>query len=276
MGNYYIGISGWRYAGWRKTFYPEDLPQRLELEFASEKLRSIEINGSFYSLQTPSSYKKWYESTPDDFVFSVKAPRYITHIRRLVDVKIPVANFFASGVLALREKLGPILWQLPPSFKYDPERLETFFKLLPRTTNEARVLAMKADRSRLRARVFARIDEERPLRHALEVRNPSFEHQPSFLRLLKRYKVALVCADAAKLWPFFDEVTSDFFYARLHGGTALYVSQYGVKSLKKWAKLAKKWHGKKGRDVYIYFDNDAKVHAPFDAMKLREILHIKR
>src|SRR5439155_4521086 len=136
-----IGISGWRYAGWRGKFYPKDLPQRRELEFAASKFNSVEINGSFYSLQLPSIYQRWYLETPDDFVFAVKGARFITHMKRLRDVETPLANFFASGVLALREKLGPILWQLPASFKFDGERLTTFFELLPRDTRQASNLA---------------------------------------------------------------------------------------------------------------------------------------
>src|SRR5438874_6725199 len=129
-----IGISGWTYGPWRGTFYPKDLPQKKELWYASRRVNSIEINGSFYSLQTPSSYQKWYEETPDDFLFSIKGGRFITHMRRLKNVQAPLANFFASGVLALKQKLGPILWQLPPNFKFDPGRLEEFFAMLPRDT----------------------------------------------------------------------------------------------------------------------------------------------
>src|SRR5437762_14194724 len=132
-----IGISGWRYAGWRGKFYPKGLPQHRELEFASGTFNSVEINGSFYSLQRSSSYQRWYSETPDDFVFSVKGARFITHMKKLRDVETPLANFFASGVLALRGKLGPILWQLPPYFGWDPERLSRFFKILPRNTVQA-------------------------------------------------------------------------------------------------------------------------------------------
>src|SRR5215217_1720882 len=137
MSDVRIGISGWTYAPWRGTFYPEDLAQKRELEYASRQVNSVEINGSFYSLQTPDCYRMWYEATPDDFAFSVKGGRFITHMKRLKDVAKPTANFFASGVLALREKLGPILWQLPPQFAYNRERIEAFFQLLPRDTSEA-------------------------------------------------------------------------------------------------------------------------------------------
>jgi uncharacterized protein YecE (DUF72 family) len=274
-GEYFIGISGWRYAGWRRTFYPEDLPQRRELEYASRCLRSIELNGSFYSLQTPTSYRRWYEETPDDFVFSIKGPRYISHILRLEGAERPIATFFGSGLLGLREKLGAILWQLPPNFKFDEARLDAFFAALPRTTAKARALALrKADRARLREKVYAPVDQDRTLRYALEVRNETFAENPRFLRLLRRQGIALVCADAAAKWPFFDVSTAKFTYARLHGGTALYASEYGTPVLKKWAVRAKKWH-RRG-DVFVYFDNDVKTHAPFDAMKLRAILGLKR
>lgn len=132
-----IGISGWRYKPWRGVFYPPDLAQHRELEYASSRLSTIEINGSFYSLQRPESYARWYEQTPEDFVFAVKAPRFITHIRRLKDVEKPLANFFASGVFNLREKFGPVLWQFPPFFKFKPELIEAFFTLLPHDSESA-------------------------------------------------------------------------------------------------------------------------------------------
>ena len=129
-----IGISGWTYAPWRGVFYPKELAQRRELEFASHALNSIEINGSFYSLQRPSSYEKWRQAVPPGFVFAIKGSRYITHMLKLAHVETALANFFASGVLALGKKLGPILWQFPPQFGYDRERFETFLDLLPTTS----------------------------------------------------------------------------------------------------------------------------------------------
>src|SRR5581483_7483320 len=143
MSDVRIGISGWTYAPWRGTFYPEDLPHHRELYFASRQVNSIEINGSFYSLQRPESWRKWYEQTPEDFVFSVKAPRYLTHILRLRDAAVPLANFFAQGVLRLAEKLGPILWQFPPNFSFDPERFENFLPMLPHTSSAAADLALR-------------------------------------------------------------------------------------------------------------------------------------
>src|SRR5438445_8749003 len=180
-----IGISGWRYPPWRGDFYPKDLVQKEELSYASRQVSSIEINGSFYSTQTPASYKAWFNATPDDFCFSVKGPRYITHIRRLRDVRLPLANFFASGVLHLQHKLGPFLWQFAPSFRFDEERIEEFFKMLPRSFKEAALLAQTADRSRADFPEAA-LKSLQPLRHAMEVRHHSFEN-PDFIKLLRKY-----------------------------------------------------------------------------------------
>jgi uncharacterized protein YecE (DUF72 family) len=277
-----IGISGWRYAGWRGKFYPEDLPQRRELEFAAGKFNSIEINGSFYSLQLPSSYQRWYSETPDDFLFAVKGARFITHMKRLRDVETPLANFFASGVLALREKLGPILWQLPPTLQFDSDQLDAFFELLPRDTKQASKLAGKHN-DKLKARAYKKIDISRPLRYALEVRHPSFM-VPEFFELLHKHNVVFVFADTAKKWPYAENLTADFVYIRLHGAEQLYVSGYSDAELKWWANRIEHWRrGKQShdakligeskidnqpRDVFVYFDNDAKVHAPFDALRL--------
>jgi uncharacterized protein YecE (DUF72 family) len=283
-----IGISGWTYPPWRGVFYPGDLPQKRELEYASRQFNSIEINGSFYSLQTPDCYRAWYEATPEGFVFSVKGGRFITHMKRLRDVETPLANFFASGVLALREKLGPLLWQLPPQFAYDRERLETFFELLPRDTSEAARLARKHD-DKVRKGVLTKTDRVRPLRHALEIRHETFV-SPEFIQLLRKHDVALVVADTAGKWPFLEDVTSDFVYVRLHGDEQLYVSGYSKESLDAWAAKVRLWSEgrtptgrlaspdklarKAARAVYVYFDNDAKVHAPFDALSLAARLGI--
>ena len=277
-----IGISGWRYAGWRGQFYPRGLAQHRELEFASRSFNSIEINGSFYSLQLPSSYQRWYAETPDDFLFSVKGPRFITHMKKLRDAPAPLANFFASGVLALRDKLGPILWQLPPNFGFNEERLRTFFALLPRNTREAANLARCHD-EKLKARAWTKIDRARPLRYAIEVRHPTFLNS-AFFALLREQNVAFVFADTAGKWPYVEDLTADFIYVRLHGAEQLYVSGYSDPELEWWAKRIGCW--RKGRqpsdaklvgprksdgqrrDVFVYFDNDAKVHAPFDAKRL--------
>ncbi|MEU4390706.1 DUF72 domain-containing protein [Kribbella sp. NPDC023855] len=266
---YRVGISGWRYVPWRKVFYPEGLPQRAELEYASRRLNSIELNGSFYSLQRPTSYQRWYDETPPGFVFSVKGPRFVTHMKKLADVEAPLANFFASGVLALADKLGPVLWQLPPTLGYDPDRLANFFKLLPRSTKAAAKVAKGHD-GRMEGRSLLKCSVDQPLRHALEVRHPSYENE-EFLELLREHDIAMVCADTAGKWPMMDSTTTDFGYVRLHGAEELYVSGYDDKSLDAWARRIRSWQ----RDVvYVYFDNDVKVRAPFDAEALAERLGI--
>ena len=283
-GEVRIGISGWRYKGWRGVFYPKGLPQKCELEYASRVFGTIEINGTFYSLQRPESFARWADATPDDFVFAVKGSRYITHMLRLTTMRKPLANFFASGVLRLGHKLGPILWQFPPQFRFNAEKLERFFKLLPRDTNTAAALARRHDK-RVSGRSWLRITENRKLRYAMEIRHPSFIN-PEFIKLLRRYDVALVCADAVS-WPRLMDVTSDFVYCRLHGSEELYASGYDSKSLDEWAARVVAWARgseprdaerviddpapkRTPRDVYLYFDNDAKVRAPFDAQGLIE------
>jgi uncharacterized protein YecE (DUF72 family) len=279
-----IGISGWRYAPWRGTFYPKDLPQRAELEYASAHLSAIEINGSFYSLQRPESYASWYADTPDDFVFAVKGARYITHMKRLRDVEIPLANFLASGVFNLKDKLGPVLWQFPPNFKYDRERFEAFLGMLPRDTQEAAAIARKAD-ARLKNRSQLKIDAHRPIRHAVEIRNETFL-DPSFVDLLRKHNVALVIAETARRWPMTQDITADFVYMRLHGDKELYRSGYSDKALDRWAERIRAWQKgsepadaekisskkpptRKRRDIYCFFDNtDVKLRAPFDAQTL--------
>jgi len=152
MSDIRVGISGWTYPPWRKTFYPVGLPQKRELAHAANLLHTIEINGSFYALQKPASYRKWFAETPDDFMFSVKGGRFITHMKKLRGVETALANFFASGVLALEHKLGPLLWQLPPVLAFEPDRLTAFFELLPRTTVEAARLAARHRPGRRRYR----------------------------------------------------------------------------------------------------------------------------
>nr|WP_250549806.1 DUF72 domain-containing protein [Pseudonocardia sp. H11422] len=282
-----IGTSGWRYPPWRGTFYPQGLVQRRELEHLSRAVRTIEINGSFYSLQRPENYQAWAAQTPEDFVFAVKGGRFITHMKQLRGVEVPLANFLASGVLALGPKLGPMLWQLPPRMRFDPERLDAFLAMLPRSTGAAAELATRHD-ERLEGRAFTTTDADRPLRHALEVRHPSFE-DPALVELLRAHDVALVVADTAGTWPYLEDVTADFVYARLHGDSELYVSGYTPDALDTWAEKVRAWRDgtspagehtlapaaperPEGRDVYVYFDNDVKVHAPYDAIGLAERL----
>ncbi len=240
-----IGISGWTYPPWRGVFFPEDLPQKRELEYASRQVNSIEINGSFYSLQRPKSYRKWHDSTPEGFVFSVKANRYVTHIRRLREVETPIANFLASGLLSLREKLGPILWQFPPSFKYDCDTIAAFLNMLPMDTQAAAKLARKHDR-RSKEDVCTETDARRPLRHAMEIRHASFEND-EFVKQLRDRGVALVVADTAGKWPFMEETTADFMYVRLHGDEKIYVSGYTKPALAKWERKIRAWTGKQKR-----------------------------
>jgi len=288
-GELRVGISGWRYPGWRGKFYPKGLPQRRELEYASRILNSVELNGSFYSLQLPSSYQRWYSETPDDFVFAIKGPRYITHMKKLRHVKVPLANFFASGVLALREKIGPILWQLPPNLSWNKERLEEFFELLPRDTCSAAKLAKKHD-NKLKGRAWIKVDVSHPLRYALEVRHKTFITS-DFFDLLREHNIAFVFADTARKFPYAEDLTADLVYIRLHGAKKLYVSGYNNRALDCWANCIELWrtskqprhaktvtHAKaraKNLDVFVYFDNDAKVHAPFDAQRLAARLGVK-
>jgi uncharacterized protein YecE (DUF72 family) len=278
-----IGISGWRYAPWRGKFYPKGLRQKDELTFAAGQFSTIEINGTFYSLQRPESFHAWRDATPEEFVFSVKGPRFITHMKKLKDVEIPLANFFASGLLALNTKLGPVLWQLPPNFHFRPEKLGHFFDLLPRTTGDALQLARRHD-ARLAGRNWLTIDADRPLRHALEIRHDSFR-DTAFISLLRHHRVALVVADTVE-WPLLMDVTADFVYVRLHGSEQLYASGYGPKALAAWADRIRAWQSgaeaegthigpnarKQKRDVFLYFDNDAKVRAPADAKALNRLL----
>ncbi|MDT7597032.1 MAG: hypothetical protein QOJ06_2578 [Pseudonocardiales bacterium] len=276
-----VGTSGWRYPPWRGTFYPPGLAHRRELEYLSRLVNTVELNGSFYSLQRPSSYQSWAAETPDDFVFAVKGGRFITHMKKLRDVHTPLANFFASGMLALGAKLGPFLWQLPPSLPFDAARLARFFDLLPRSTAAAAALAQQHD-ERLEGRAWTSTDVDRPLRHALEVRHPSYR-DPALIELLRAHGVALVVADTAGIWPYLEDITADFVYVRLHGDSELYVSGYTDVALDVWAQRIRGWQAGESprtdhtiatpapvhpRDVFVYFDNDAKVHAPTDAISL--------
>ena len=179
-GTVRVGISGWRYPAWRGDFYPKGLPQRRELEYAGERLTSIEINGSFYSLQRPTSYAAWRGDVPDDFVFAVKGPRYVSHLKRLKDVEIPLANFFASGLLGLGTTLGPVLWQLPENFRFDADVLDAFLAGLPRTTSEAAELATRHDDKVPDDRALTTAEDDRPVHYALEFRSPTFADEAAY------------------------------------------------------------------------------------------------
>jgi len=284
-GTVRIGISGWTYAPWRGNFYPAGLLHADELSYASRQVDTIEINGTFYGLQRPDAFARWYDETPEGFVFAVKGPRFITHIRRLREIEAPLANFFASGVLRLEEKLGPVLWQFPPSFRFSAERLDHFFSLLPRDTEAAAGLAV-GHSDWLAGRSWLQTGQRRELRHAIEIRHQSFL-DPAFVALLRRHRVALVFADSVA-WPYAEDLIADFVYLRLHGSEELYASGYSDEALDHWAARIKLWAEglepndarraapdddppkKIPRDVYAYFDNDAKVRAPVDARSLRE------
>ncbi|MBC2960707.1 DUF72 domain-containing protein [Nocardioides deserti] len=269
MGRIRVGISGWTYRGWRGDFYPTGLVQRRELAYAAERMTSIEVNGSFYSLQRPTSYAAWRDQTPDDFVFAVKGGRYITHLKRLRDVDAALANFFASGVLALGPKLGPFLWQLPERLTFDAGLVDDFFSRLPRTTTEAAALAAGHDEKVPEDRALTVTDADRPLRHALEFRSETWCTDEAF-DLMRRHGVACVVADTARRFPMPEQVTADHVYVRLHGDTELYASGYSPAALDRWAAKCRAWaeHG----DVFVYFDNDAKGYAPHDALSLLDRL----
>ncbi len=275
IGEARIGISGWRYAPWRTVFYPKGLPQRRELEFVSDRMNSVEINGSFYALQKPTSYTRWAAEVPEDFLFAVKGGRYITHILRLRNVEKALPNFFASGILALGPKLGPVLWQLPPNLAYDRVAIDAFLAALPRTTTAAVQLAKGHD-DRMEGRSWLTTDAERRIRYAIEIRHPSFESE-DFLQLARHHDVAVVVSDSAGKFPQLFDVTSDAMYVRLHGAEELYVSGYPEDLLQTWATRIHGWRTGTStdgtpRDVFVYCDNDAKVRAPFDAMCLAEIV----
>jgi uncharacterized protein YecE (DUF72 family) len=280
-GKIRVGVSGWIYKPWRGTFYPKKLPQKRELAFLSEQFTTVEINGTFYGSQSPASFKRWAESVPEDFVFAVKGSRFITHILRLRNVQQALCNFCASGILRLGAKLGPVLWQFPPNFAFQKELFEAFLKLLPHNTAAAAKMAQRHD-GRLKKGTWTKSDAKRPLLHAVEIRHDSFV-DPAFIKMLRKYDVALVCADTVK-WPrLMDATANDFIYCRLHGSEELYRSNYSAHDLGKWARRVVAWargekaqgkHVLKGkpdgrpRNVYLYFDNTDKVRAPGNAAGL--------
>lgn len=274
----FVGTSGWRYPSWRGDFYPTGLRQKDELSYISSRLNTVELNGSFYSLQSPTSYRRWHDETPHGFVFGVKGGRYLTHMLRLRGIEQAMANFFASGVLLLGEKLGPVLWQFPERLEFDADLLESFCLALPSTLGDAAALAARHDAKVKHADVPdpAKAGESgRPLLHALEPRHASFADGRA-ADILRRHGVALVLADSAGRFPVFDEVTAGFVYARLHGGEELYTSGYDERSLRSWAARMLRQATSDGahRDIYAYFDNDAKGYAPHDAETMASILRV--
>ncbi|MGN6683619.1 MAG: DUF72 domain-containing protein [Devosia sp.] len=282
-----IGVSGWTYTPWRGNFYPTGLRQKDELSYAASQFNALEINGTFYGMQVPQSFARWAAAVPDDFVFAVKGPRFLTHMLKLTRIEAPLANFFASGPLALGHKLGPILWQFPERFGFDPDRLLPFFEMLPRTHSAAARLAARHDH-RLRAAAHLDIVDDLPIRHAIEIRHAGFR-EPRFIDLLRRHNVALVCADTVD-WPLLMDLTADFAYCRLHGSTELYKSRYSQAEIERWAGRVDAWaNGRrmadgnfvtaplddgKRREVYVFFDNTDKLQAPDNARELMQALDV--
>jgi uncharacterized protein YecE (DUF72 family) len=262
-----IGTSGWTYPTWRTVFYPPGLTHRLELDYIGRRFNSVEINATFYRLQRLETFRRWHAETPGGFVFAVKGSRFITHRKQLGDIEAALANFLASGVLLLGEKLGPFLWQLPERMRVDRDRLARFLDRLPADMETAARLA-RGYTGIVEGRSWTEAIVEGPLRHALEVRNLSFQTQ-DFFDLLRERRVALVSSDAPG-WPRFDTLTTDFAYARLHGAEELYASGYAEADLDAWADRIRGWNARGARTVFVYFDNDARVHAPFDALSLAQ------
>ncbi|HJR53904.1 MAG TPA: DUF72 domain-containing protein [Gemmatimonadota bacterium] len=281
-GKIRVGVSGWSYDSWNGAFYPEGLPARRRLEYASRRFQSIEINGSFYALQKPHSYRAWHEATPAKFKLAVKGSRFITHNKKLGDVETALANFFASGILLLGEKLGPILWQLPRQLAFDAGRMQAFFDLLPGDTFAAAKLARRHD-ERVEGRCWTKPIGKHRLRYAIEPRHESF-FGPDFVRIARHAGVAIAFADSGS-WPYTEEPTAGFVYMRLHGSPATYASRYSGTDIARWATRIRAWRRgaepagakritdlapprRKARDVYVYFDNDHNAYAPRNALEL--------
>lgn len=280
-----VGTSGWTYADWRGVFYPKGLKREHELYYAASQFTAIEINGTFYGQQRPETFANWARQVPAHVRFAVKAPRLLTHVRRLRDVEAPLANFIASGLLGLGAHLGPILWQLPPNLRFDAGRLEAFLRLLPRETPAAARLGRRHD-AVLPSPPSQDFDPGRPIRHALEVRHDSFA-RADCIALLRAHNVALVCSDRADL-PLFMDVTADFVYCRLFGANDLRAGGYDAAALDAWADRVRLWAAggsvprseriagaatRRKRDVFLFFDNAMKVGAPAHALDLMRRLH---
>ncbi|WP_066519845.1 DUF72 domain-containing protein [Curtobacterium ammoniigenes] len=271
-----IGLSGWQYDAWRGDFYPERLPKRRWLEYVGERFPTVELNGSFYSLQRPSRYRAWAAAVPSGFSFAVKGGRFLTHMLHLRTPHQGLANFFASGVLELGDRLGPVLWQLPDGFAPDPALLEGFCAGLPRTFGAARRLASDHD-----DRVHLDPGDEdgtrpqppdsAPIRAALEIRDPRAVTE-AHLAILREHGIALVDSHAGPAWSRFTHDTgASFAYLRLHGAPRVYADGYSPQALGVWASRIAA-HIRAGRDVFVYFDNDAERHAPWDALALQRIV----
>jgi uncharacterized protein YecE (DUF72 family) len=245
--NIRIGIGGWTYPPWRKTFYPDDLPQSKELEYASRQFRALEINATFYSRQSPKSWATWEKTAPEDFQFAIKGSRFCVTRPKLAEAGEGLSNFFAQGLTALGPKLGPILWQFAPRRQFDREDIAGFLKLLPHTL------------------------EGIELRHAIEPRHESFRDE-TFLDLCRDHNAAVVFEDHEQ-YPRIEVDTADFTYARLQRIVEGIPAGYDNKALDGFADLARKWT-KGGRETYIFMINGAKVRAPAAALALQERLGI--
>jgi len=260
MAEVRVGVSGWTHDGWRGTFYPKGTPKTKELELASRSLDTLEINATFYALQRPKTFQEWYAKTPDAFVFSVKAPQFITHVLRLNEAEEPLSNFLASGLLCLKEKQGPILWQFPPHVTLKDDRFERFVKILPHDTRAAAALAREHG-PKLKGRAWTEAGGLRPVRHAFEFRHPSFRDK-DFLAMLGENGIAVVDSEGGA-------PARDFVYLRLFGDEDR--KTYSPAELAAWAKRIAAWK-KEGRDVFAYFGGEVKDRGPFLARELREAL----
>ena len=269
----YVGISGYDYPRWRGSFYPERLAKARWLAYASRCFNSIELNGTFYSLKSPSVFTRWAAETPaEGFVFAIKGGRFITHNLKLRNCEHALGNFYASGILALGTRTGPFLWQLPATYAFEADRLDAFMRMLPRDSIAAESVAREHDhRLKRGALVEAAGGLRVPYRHAFEVRHPSYFCE-EFYEILRSHGHALVFADSAGKFGYAEVLTADFVYLRLHGSTQLYVSGYDDHELRSWAARVRRWRSRGARDAYVYFDNDAKVHAPHDASRLARML----
>lgn len=272
MRRAFVGTSGYDYRTWRGSFYPPDVPRRHWLAFASRVFNSIELNGTFYSLKSPAVFQRWASEVPDrGFVFAIKGGRFITHNLKLRNCETALGNFFASGILSLGRKTGPFLWQLPATYRFEAERLDSFIRSLPRSSTEAEAVARQHDH-RLERGALVDAAESVRYRHAFEVRHPSY-FCGEFYELLRAHDCALVVADTAGKFAYSEAITTDFVYVRLHGSTAIYASDYDDAELESWSSKIRRWmRGGNGRAAYVYFDNDAKVHAPHNAMQLAGLL----
>ncbi len=272
----HIGTSGWNYREWRGKFYPAGLPAADELEYTANQFNTIEINSSFYRLTNPNTWRKWAGATPPGFQYAVKGWKDITHRARLKNAEQPLATFFNSGPLLLEDRLGPFLWQLPPSLKFDLQVLQDFLALLPQTMGQARALAATAPPPPAATRepkvlypALPATPDTQVLRHALEPRSEGWD-SPEALELFDRYNVALVQSDIAGRYPTYPDLTSGMVYVRLHGSPRLYFSNYSEEFLQEWASKVVAWRDS-GRQVYIYFDNTGAGHAPNNALRLMEL-----